>query len=42
MLCGLLLKDLTIPAFSDDLHRIIHGCGSVESTSESFAYDRVS
>jgi hypothetical protein len=40
MLCSLLLKELTIHVFGDDLYRIILSCGSVESMSEWFADDR--
>jgi hypothetical protein len=41
MLRGLLLKELTIPTFGDDLHCVILLSGPVESMSECFAYDRV-
>jgi hypothetical protein len=40
MLCNLLLKKLVIPALGDDLHRIILGCGLVETMSEAFPDDR--
>jgi hypothetical protein len=40
MLRGLLLEELTVSIFCDNFHRIILGCGPVESMSESFAYDR--
>jgi hypothetical protein len=39
MLCSFLLKKLTIPAFGDDLHCIILGCGLVESMPEGFVDD---
>jgi hypothetical protein len=42
MLCGLLLEELTISTFGDDLDRVILGCGPVESVSKFFAYDRLS
>jgi hypothetical protein len=40
MLRCLLLKELTILAFGDDLHHVILNCRSVEIMSEGFAYDR--
>jgi hypothetical protein len=40
MLCRLLLKELTVPAFGGDLDRVILSCGSVESMSECFTDDR--
>jgi hypothetical protein len=39
MLHRLLLEELTVFAFGDNFHRVIHFCGPVESMSESFAYD---
>jgi hypothetical protein len=39
MLHGLLLEELTVPAFGDDLHRIILSYGQVEYMSECLAYD---
>jgi hypothetical protein len=39
MLCGLLLKELTIPTFCDNLHCLVLGCGPVEFVSEDFADD---
>jgi hypothetical protein len=41
MLHCLLLEELTILAFGDDLHRIILSCRPVETMSKGFAYDRV-
>jgi hypothetical protein len=40
MLHGLLLKELIVPTFGDDLHHIILSCGPIESMSECFADDR--
>jgi hypothetical protein len=40
MLHCLLVKELAVPAFGDDLHRVIIGCRPVEIVSEGFAYDR--
>jgi hypothetical protein len=40
MLRSLLLEKLTIPAFGDDIHRVILDCELVETVSECFAYDR--
>jgi hypothetical protein len=40
MLRGLLLKKLTVPAFGDDFHCFILGCGPVKPMSAGFAYDR--
>jgi hypothetical protein len=40
MLCCLLLKELTVPAFGGDLDRVILSCGLVESMSECFTDDR--
>jgi hypothetical protein len=42
MLSSLLLEELAIFEFGDDFHHVILGCGSIESVSESFAYDRTS
>jgi hypothetical protein len=39
MLCHLLLEELIVPAFGDDLHRAILRCGLVQSMYECFAYD---
>jgi hypothetical protein len=41
MLRFLLLKELTVLAFSDDLHHVILSCRPVENVPEGFAYDRV-
>jgi hypothetical protein len=41
MLYSLLLKKLAIPAFGDDLHHVILGCGPVETKSEGFPDDRM-
>jgi hypothetical protein len=38
--CSLLLEELAVPIFGDDLHHVILGCGLVEPMSEGFAYDR--
>jgi hypothetical protein len=38
---SLLLEKLTIPAFGDDLHRVILACGPVETMSEGFPDDRM-
>jgi hypothetical protein len=40
MLRCLLLEELTILAFGDDLYRVILSCRPVESVPEGFAYDR--
>jgi hypothetical protein len=40
MLCCLLLEELTVLAFGDDLHHVILSCKPVETVSESFDYDR--
>jgi hypothetical protein len=40
MLHCLLLKELVVLAFGDDLHRVILSCRPVETMSEGFAYDR--
>jgi hypothetical protein len=40
MLCNLLLEELTITAFGDDVHLIILSDGPVESMSECFTDDR--
>jgi hypothetical protein len=42
MLCGLLLKKMTIPTLGDDLDHVIHSCGLVESMFECRADDRMS
>jgi hypothetical protein len=42
MLYYLLLKELTILAFGDDLHHIIFSCRPVGIMPEGFAYDRAS
>jgi hypothetical protein len=42
MICGLLLKKLAVPAFVDDLRRIILSRGPVESMYECFIDDRMS
>jgi hypothetical protein len=36
----LLLKELTVLAFCDDLYRVILSCRLVETVHEGFAYDR--
>jgi hypothetical protein len=41
MLCGLLLKELIVPALGDDLHHVILSCGPVEVMSECFGNDRM-
>jgi hypothetical protein len=40
MICCLLLKELTILAFGDDLHHVILSCRTVEIVLEGFTYDR--
>jgi hypothetical protein len=40
MLHCLLLKELAVPAFGDDLHHTILGCRPVKTVAEGFAYDR--
>jgi hypothetical protein len=40
MLHSLLLEELAILAFGDDLHHIILGCRLVETMSEGFPGDR--
>jgi hypothetical protein len=40
MLRCLLLEELAVPAFGDDLHRIILGYKPVEIVHEGLAYDR--
>jgi hypothetical protein len=40
MLGCLLLKELSVLAFGDDLHRVILSCRPVETVPEGFAYDR--
>jgi hypothetical protein len=42
MLRYLLLKELTVLAFGDDLHCVILNCRPVESVPEGFAYDKTS
>jgi hypothetical protein len=42
MLRGLLMEELVISAFGDDLHLIILGCRPVETMSEGFSDDRTS
>jgi hypothetical protein len=39
MLHSLLLKELTIPTFGDDLQRVILSCGPVKSLSECLVDD---
>jgi hypothetical protein len=41
MLCCLLLEELAVLAFGDDLHHVILSCRLVEIIPEGFAYDRV-
>jgi hypothetical protein len=41
MLHCLLLKELSVIVFGDDLHRVILSCELVETVPEGFAYDRV-
>jgi hypothetical protein len=40
MLRGMLLEELAVFAFGDDLHHVILSCGLVEPVSKSFTYDR--
>jgi hypothetical protein len=40
MLHLLLLEELAVLAFSDDLNHVIISCGPVETVSECFIYDR--
>ncbi len=40
MLYYLLLEELAVLAFGDDLHRVILSCRPVETMPEGFAYDR--
>jgi hypothetical protein len=40
MLRGLLLRELTVLALGDDLHRAILSCGPVETLSKCFSDDR--
>jgi hypothetical protein len=40
MLHCLLLEELTVLAFGDDLHRVILSCRPIEIMPEGFAYDR--
>jgi hypothetical protein len=42
MLHCLLLKELTVLAFGDDLYRVILSCRPIEIVTECFAYDRAS
>jgi hypothetical protein len=42
MFCGLLMKELTIPALGDDFHCIILSCRPVEFMSKCFTNDRTS
>jgi hypothetical protein len=42
MLRYLLLKELTILVFGDDLHHVILSCRPIEIMHEDFTYDRVS
>jgi hypothetical protein len=41
MLCGLLLKELTIPVLGDDFYCAILTCRLIESMSKCFADDRM-
>jgi hypothetical protein len=41
MCCCLLLKELAVPVFGDDLYHVILGCRAVETIPEGFFYDRV-
>jgi hypothetical protein len=41
MLRCLLLEELAVLAFGDDLHHVILSCRPVEIVPEGFAYDRV-
>jgi hypothetical protein len=38
----LLLEELAVFAFGDDLHRVILSCRPIATMPEGFAYDRVS
>jgi hypothetical protein len=40
MFCCLLLQELVILAFGDDLYHIILSCMPIETKPEGFAYDR--
>jgi hypothetical protein len=40
MLRCLLLEELSVLAFGDNLHYVILSCGPVEIMPEGFAYDR--
>jgi hypothetical protein len=40
MLRCLLLEELVVLAFGDDLHRVILGCRPVETMPEGFDFDR--
>jgi hypothetical protein len=40
MLRCLLLEELTVLAFGDNLYRVILSCRPVKTVRESFAYDR--
>jgi hypothetical protein len=42
MLRCLLLEELAILAFGDDLHHVILSCRPIEIIQEGFAYDRAS
>jgi hypothetical protein len=42
MLSCLLLQELAVLPFDDDLHHVILGCRPVETVHEGFAYNRVS
>jgi hypothetical protein len=42
MLRCLLMKELTVIALCDDLHRVILSCRPVETMPESLNYDRTS
>jgi hypothetical protein len=40
MLCGVLLKEMTITTFGDYFHCVILNCRPIELMSECFADDR--
>jgi hypothetical protein len=42
MLRCLLLDELAVLAFGDNLHRVILSCRPIEFVPEGFAYDRAS
>jgi hypothetical protein len=42
MFCRLLLEELAVLAFHDDLHRAILGCRLVKTMPKDFAYDKAS